>query len=58
MRINELIKNGDKVEAITRDMTAEEEAEWEKKQLKPTEFDKVEAQTLYTALMTDTLIEE
>lgn len=26
MRINKLIKNGDKVEAITRDMTAEEEA--------------------------------
>ena len=40
------------------ELTPEEEAEWEKEQLKPTEFDKIEAQTLYTALMTDTLIEE
>ena len=39
-------------------LTPKQEEEWEKEQLKPTEFDKIEAQTLYTALMTDTLIEE
>lgn len=38
-------------------LSPEQEAEWEKEQLKPNEFDKIEAQTLYTALMTDTLIE-
>lgn len=44
------------------DMTPEEEAEFNKiiqeVQKEPTQEDKIEAQVLYTALMTDTLISE
>lgn len=42
------------------ELTPEQEEEWERKQAHPipTQLDRVEAQTLYTALMTDTLIEE
>lgn len=36
----------------------EEEAERRHKEEEPTEFDKIEAQILYTAMMTDTLLEE
>ena len=48
---------------VTREMTAEEEAELEALQEteptpQPTRQDRLEAQVLYTALMTDTLIEE
>ena len=44
---------------IVRDMTPEEESAFLEVQiqLQPTEQDKFEAQLLYTALMTDTLIE-
>lgn len=42
------------------ELTPEQEAEWEWEQEhpKPTKLDEIEAQALYTALMTDTLIEE
>lgn len=55
MRIND---NG-----VYRDMTEEEIAETQKREeeLKaeePTQLDRIEAQTMYTALMTDTLLEE
>ena len=48
---------------VNREMTAEEEAELEALQEteptpQPTRQDRLEAQVLYTALMTDTLIEE
>ena len=48
---------------VYRDMTAEEIAEMEKIQAempteKPTQQDRIEAQVMYTALMTDTLLEE
>lgn len=48
---------------VYRDMTEEEIAEMEKKQEQitaeePSQLDRIEAQTMYTALMTDTLIEE
>lgn len=44
---------------IVRDMTPEEESEFITMQIQPqpTEQDKLEAQVLYTALMTDTLID-
>ena len=52
-----------KMKLVTREMTAEEEAELEALQEaepapQPTQLDKIEAQVLYTALITDTLIEE
>ena len=54
MRIND---NG-----IYRDMTPEEEAEYNNSipniPQEPTQEDRIEAQALYTALMTDTLLEE
>lgn len=48
---------------VYRDMTEEEEAELAKAQadispIEPTLEDRLEAQVLYTALMTDTLLEE
>lgn len=47
---------------VYRDMTAEEIAEMEKIQAErpeeqPTQQDRIEAQVMYTALMTDTLLE-
>ena len=47
---------------VTREMTAAEEAELEALQIneitpQPTQQDRLEAQVLYTALMTDTLLE-
>ena len=46
---------------IIRDVTPEEIAEMQKQQEQlppeePTQLDRIEAQTMYTALMTDTLI--
>ena len=44
-----------------RDMTPEEEAEYQSMPdipQEPTQEDRIEAQVLYTALMTDTLLEE
>lgn len=48
---------------VYRDMTEEEIAEMQKQQEQippeePTQLDRIEAQTMYTALMTDTLIQE
>lgn len=45
---------------VYRDMTAEEIAQLpqEEPQEEPTREDKIEAQLLYTALMTDTMLEE
>lgn len=48
---------------VYRDMTPEEIAELEKLQTElpeeqPTQQDRIEAQVMYTALMTDTLLEE
>lgn len=58
MKIN-ILENG---KAITRDMTPEEEAEYNNSipniPQEPTQEDRIEAQVLYTALMTDTLLEE
>lgn len=57
MKIN-ILENG---KAITRDMTLEEEAEYNNSipniPQEPTQEDRIEAQVLYTALMTDTLLE-
>lgn len=46
---------------VYRDMTAEEIAELESMEIpqeEPTQEDRIEAQVIYTALMTDTLLEE
>ena len=46
---------------VYRDMTPEEEAEYQSMPdipQEPTQEDRIEAQVLYTALMTDTLLEE
>lgn len=47
---------------VYRDMTPEEEAEYNNSiqnvVQEPTQEDRIEAQVLYTALMTDTLLEE
>lgn len=47
---------------VYRDMTPEEEAEYNNSipnaPQEPTQADRIEAQVLYTALMTDTLLEE
>ena len=47
---------------VYRDMTPEEEAEYNNSipnvPQEPTQEDRIEAQVLYTALMTDTLLEE
>lgn len=48
---------------VYRDMTEEELAEMQKQQEQmppeePSQLDRIEAQAMYTALMTDTLIEE
>ena len=57
MKIN-VLENG---KIITRDMTPEEEAEYNNSipniPQEPTQEDRIEAQVLYTALMTDTLLE-
>lgn len=62
MRITECKQIGHKMEVITRDMTPEEEAEYNKSisevPQEPTYEDRLQAQVLYTALMTDTLLEE
>lgn len=96
MRVNELVKTGERTEEYTvtipaeydeegniiteeheeirtrtvpvmgmvyRDMTEEEIADMQKQQEQippeePTQLDRIEAQAMYTALMTDTLIEE
>lgn len=98
MRVNELVKTGERTEEYTvtipaeydeegsviveeheeirtrtvpvmgmvyRDMTEEEIAEMEMQKQQeqipreePTQLDRIEAQAMYTALMTDTLIEE
>lgn len=96
MKINELVKTGERTEEYTvtipaeydeegniiveeheeirtrtvpvmgmvyRDMTEEEIAEMQKQQEglpkeQPSQLDRIEAQMMYTALMTDTLIEE
>ena len=50
-----------KINNISRDMTPEEEAEYQSMfdiPQEPTQEDRIEAQVLYTALMTDTLLEE
>ena len=50
------------LEMVYRDMTPEEEAEYNNSipniPQEPTQEDRIEAQALYTALMTDTLLEE
>lgn len=49
------------MESVYADMTAEEIAELESMEIpqeEPTQLDRIEAQAMYTALMTDTLIEE
>ena len=50
------------LEMVYRDMTPEEEAEYNNSipniPQEPTQEDRIEAQVLYTALMTDTLLEE
>lgn len=48
---------------VYRDMTDEESAEMQERKEEyeaeePTQIDRIEAQTMYTALMTDTLLEE
>lgn len=54
MKIN-IIENG---KVIVREMTAEELAAMPKDQApEPTRLDRMEAQAIYTALMTDTLLE-
>lgn len=51
------IKDG--VEYLILERTQEEmDADWVEPEAKPTQLDRIEAQALYTALMTDTLIEE
>ena len=49
------------LEMVYRDMTPEEEAEYNNSipniPQEPTQEDRIEAQVLYTALMTDTLLE-
>lgn len=52
-----------KENGIWRNMTTEEIEEWKKQQEEllqeePSQLDKIESQLMYTALMTDTLIEE
>lgn len=51
------IKDG--VEYLILERTQEEmDADWIEPEVVPTQLDRIEAQALYTALMTDTLIEE
>lgn len=59
MRIGEYTENG----MVYRDATMEEIAEMERMNSEfppeePSQIDRIEAQIMYTALMTDTLIEE
>ena len=55
MKIN-TIENG---KVVIREMTEEELAAVPKYEAtEPTQLDRIEAQTMYTALMTDTLLEE
>lgn len=61
MKITETKKIDGVVKLVTREMTAEEKAELAALQTaepmpQPTVQDRLEAQVLYTALMTDTLI--
>lgn len=67
MKKNVLVKVGDHYESSCVEMTEEEETEYlrnlaeeenERRQMPPTTMERVEAQTMYTALMTDTLIRE
>ena len=60
MKVAEYKKIGTKMGIVYRDMTPEEEAECQSMPnipQEPTQEDRIEAQVLYTALMTDTLLE-
>ena len=59
MKITTIDRSGN---AVTRDMTPEEEETYRKEknaipELEPSPEERMEAQVLYTALMTDTLLE-
>lgn len=62
MKIQDTIEINGKFYPNGRDMTPEEEAEYNNSiqnvVQEPTQEDRIEAQVLYTALMTDTLLEE
>ena len=60
MKVNELKNIDGEMKVVTRDMTEEEMAETPIPNgvEMPTQLDRIEAQVLFTALMTDTLIEE
>lgn len=62
MKVQDTIKINGKLYPNERDMTPEEEAEYNNSihniPQEPTQEDRIEAQVLYTALMTDTLLEE
>ena len=62
MKKNILVKAGDRMAAQTVEMTQDEIAELTRQQAElpeqePTLEERMEAQVLYTALMTDTLLE-
>ena len=62
MKKNILVKAGDRMVAQTVEMTQDEIAELTRQQAElpeqePTPEERIEAQVLYTALMTDTLLE-
>ena len=62
MKKNILVKAGDRMVAQTVEMTQDEIAELTRQQAElteqePTPEERMEAQVLYTALMTDTLLE-
>ena len=61
MKIQDTIEINGKLYPNERDMTPEEEAEYNNSiqnvVQEPTQEDRIEAQVLYTALMTDTLLE-
>ena len=62
MKIKDVIEINGKFYPHERNMTPEEEAEYNNSipniPQEPTQEDRIEAQVLYTALMTDTLLEE
>lgn len=62
MKVQDTVKIDGEFYPNERDMTPEEEAEYMKSipetSQEPTQEDRIEAQVLYTALMTDTLLEE
>ena len=61
MKVQDTVKIDGEFYPNERDMTPEEEAEYMKSipetPQEPTQEDRIEAQVLYTALMTDTLLE-